>query len=473
MSDGKRTKDSAALGKNQLESMIDLLPVGVCLTDETGHYLMMNAAYCEIYEYDRDEMLGKHYSVIMPPGQLALANTHYQRLLSGDVGIPVERKRQRKDGSIIYIEAANALIEDVDGKKMVITTVRDISKRKQQQEIIRLRLELGEYANTHSYTELMRKALDQIGELTKSPIGFYHFVDDDQQNLSLQAWSTRTLEEFCQAEGEGLHYPIAEAGVWTDCVSAREPVIHNDYASLPHRKGLPDGHAEVIRELVVPTIREDRVVAILGVGNKPNDYTEQDVDLVSYIADLVWSIVERIKAGEQIRQLNAKLERLAMLDDLTHLPNRRAFFMQAAKEISRAQRNQSPFSLLMLDLDEFKNINDTYGHYAGDFVLERFSNLLQEQIRESDMAARMGGEEFSILLPDTDSENAVKSAERIRQAVEQADIRVQDQPVRLTVSIGVATYDQNLSDLESIIKRADDGLYQAKHQGRNLVVCLD
>ena len=473
MPDDKGKKDSTTLGQNLLESIINLLPVGVCLTDETGHYRMMNDAYCEIYEYDRGEMLGKHYSVIMPPDQLKLANAHYQRLLSGDVGIPVERKRQRKDGSIVYIEAANALLEDVDGKKMVITTIRDISERTLRDKIIQIRLDLIEAAQTQSAMEVMQKALDEIEDLTKSKIGFYHFVDDDQQSLSLQAWSTRTQEVFCQAEGEGLHYPIANAGVWTDCVYERKPVIHNDYPSLPHRKGLPEGHAEVQRELVVPIIRKDRVVAILGVGNKPEKYSQQDVDLVSYIADVVWTVVDKRKADEQILQLNTRLAHLAMVDELTDLPNRRAFFAQAAKEISRVQRNQSPLSLLMLDLDEFKNINDTFGHLAGDLVLESFAKVLRDQIRNSDLAARMGGEEFSILLPDTDSENAVISAERIRQAIEQADIQVNSQPVRLTVSIGVATYDQNSSDLESIIKRADDGLYQAKHQGRNMVVFLD
>jgi diguanylate cyclase (GGDEF)-like protein/PAS domain S-box-containing protein len=466
----KEAQDALARGRNLLASTLDVLPVGVCLTDESGHYRMMNDSYCAIYEYDRDEMLGQHYSVIMPPDQVALANAHYARLLSGDVGIPVERKRQRKDGSIVYIEAANALVEGEDGQKMVITTVRDISERKQGEEIIRLRLELLEYATTHSYSELMQKALDEIGELTGSPIGFYHFVEEDQKTLSLRAWSTRTLEEFCQAEGQGMHYPIEEAGVWTDCVHQKKPVIHNDYAALPHRKGMPEGHAEVVRELVVPTIRDDRVVAILGVGNKPSDYNEQDVELVSYTADLVWLIIEQKQADEKIRQLNTKLERLAMLDELTGLPNRRAFFLQGTKEISRVQRHKTPLSLLMLDLDGFKKINDTHGHDAGDFVLQRFSQILTESIREIDIAARMGGEEFSVLLPDTEIKNAVKLAERIRSAVGQESLEIQDQIISLTVSIGAATYGKNSSTLESIIKRADDRLYQAKNQGRNRVV---
>jgi diguanylate cyclase (GGDEF)-like protein/PAS domain S-box-containing protein len=469
----KQTEETVERGRKLLASTLDVLPVGVCLTDETGHYRMMNDAYCAIYEYKREEMLGQHYSVIMPPDQMALANAHYTRLLSGDVGIPVERKRQRKDGSIVYIEAANALVEDADRKKMVITTVRNITERKRGEEIIRLRLRLLEYAAIHTLNELMQKALDEIGNLTSSPIGFYHFVEEDQKTLSLQAWSTRTLEEFCQTEGQGMHYPIDEAGVWTDCVYQRKPVIHNDYASLLYRKGLPDGHAEVVRELVVPTLRDGRVVAILGVGNKPSKYNEQDSELVSYIADLVWSIVEQKRADEQILQLNAQLERLAMTDELTGLMNRRSFLAQCEKEIKRTERHQTPLSLLMLDVDRFKLVNDSYGHASGDFVLQHVSHILVENVREIDMVARLGGEEFSILLPNTRAEDAAALAERMRIAVERGSCQVRDQIINVTVSIGVASYNKNTSDLETILRRADAFMYQAKEQGRNQVVFLD
>jgi diguanylate cyclase (GGDEF)-like protein len=330
-----------------------------------------------------------------------------------------------------------------------------------------------DYATNHPLNELMQRALDEIGELTGSPIGFYHFVDEDQNVLSLQAWSTRTLAEFCKAEGKGMHYSIEEAGVWADSVHQRKPVVHNEYTALPHRKGLPEGHADIIRELVVPTMRDGRVVAILGVGNKPFDYDEQDVELVSYIADLVWSILEQKRADEQILELNTKLERLAMTDELTGLMNRRSFFIQGENEIKRAQRHQTPLSLLMLDVDRFKAVNDRYGHDAGDRVLQHVALKLIEIVREIDMVARMGGEEFSLLLPNTGAENAVKLAERVRLAIERGSCQIQDQSINVTVSIGVASYSKDTSSLEAILRHADDSMYQAKNQGRNRVVVLD
>lgn len=138
--------------------------------------------------------------------------------------------------------------------------------------------------------------------MTDSPIGFYHFVEPDQITLSLQAWSTRTMQEYCKAEGQGLHYPVEQAGIWADSIRERKPVIHNDYESLPAslRKGLPEGHAALVRELVVPVFREDQIVAILGIGNKPQPYNQKDVEMANYFADVAWEIAERKQAEQQL-----------------------------------------------------------------------------------------------------------------------------------------------------------------------------
>ncbi len=174
------------------------------------------------------------------------------------------------------------------------------SQERLEQRLTEMRLSLIDYAAGHSLDELLTRALDEVGVFVDSPIGFYHFVEPDQKTLSLQQWSTRTLKEFCRAKGKGTHYSIDQAGVWVDCVLVKEPVIHNDYASLPHKKGMPEGHAEVIRELVVPVMRKGKVVAILGVGNKPTDYMEKDVEIVSYLADVTWEIVRQKRTEEAL-----------------------------------------------------------------------------------------------------------------------------------------------------------------------------
>ena len=208
-----------------------------------------------------------------------------------------------------FLTEENYLLEAIAERTgHIVERMRAEAERQQAEAILKLRLRLVELAADHSLEELMQHALDEIGEITHSPIGFYHFVEADQKTLSLQAWSTRTRREFCTAEGKGMHYDLDQAGVWVDCVHQRKPVMHNDYAALPHRKGLPPGHAEVRRELVVPTIRDGRIVSILGVGNKPTDYDDQDVELVDFVADVIWGIVERKQAEEQLHAYRLQLE---------------------------------------------------------------------------------------------------------------------------------------------------------------------
>ena len=188
------------------------------------------------------------------------------------------------------------LISIVAGGGMALLQRRQLALAllaEQAQELIQLRLSLMEYAATHDMHDLLRQTLDEVCRISNSPVGFYHFVEADQQTLSLQVWSTRTLNEFCTAAGHGQHYPLKDAGVWADCIRNRQPVIHNDYPSLANRKGLPEGHAPVIRELVAPILRDNRVVAVLGVGNKPLDYNNRDIELISYLADVAWEITYR------------------------------------------------------------------------------------------------------------------------------------------------------------------------------------
>ena len=186
--------------------------------------------------------------------------------------------------------------------RRILAVAENITERKREEQLQAAQLRLIEYSVEHSVMELLQKFLDEAEVLTNSEIGFYHFLEEDQETLSLQNWSTNTLQNMCAAEGEAMHHPISKAGVWVDCVRQRRPVIHNDYASLAFRKGLPEGHAPILRELVAPVFRGEEIVAILGVGNKGADYTATDLRIVKQLADQAWETVVRKQAETALRE---------------------------------------------------------------------------------------------------------------------------------------------------------------------------
>ena len=213
----------------------------------------------------------------------------------------------------IYLEplAAWFFVSVYSTEKGYFAAVFDnITHRKRAESVAQARLRMLSLAASPSVSrnETLQMMIDEIERQTGSTIGFYHFVDVDQETLSLQAWSTNTLRDMCTAEGKGSHYSISKAGVWVDCVRERGPVIHNDYASLANRKGLPPGHAAVKREMVVPILRDGRIVAIIGVGNKPTDYNAIDVEIVLSLGQLSWEIFERRRAVDELQTAHAEVE---------------------------------------------------------------------------------------------------------------------------------------------------------------------
>lgn len=164
-----------------------------------------------------------------------------------------------------------------------------------------------------------------------------------------------------------------------------------------------------------------------------------------------------------------EIYRLMTVDGLTDLNNKRYFNEALEKEISRCKRYDREFSLLIFDIDHFKRINDTFGHLAGDAVLRQLGALVKGRVRHTDVPARTGGEEFSIILPEVAREGAVITADKIRKNVEETSFRFEGTVIPVTVSFGVAQYDPEMKDGEELIKKADDKLYEAKRSGRNQV----
>ncbi|AKM02781.1 MULTISPECIES: GGDEF domain-containing protein [Burkholderia cepacia complex] len=177
------------------------------------------------------------------------------------------------------------------------------------------------------------------------------------------------------------------------------------------------------------------------------------------------------RALQELQRTNEKLEYMASTDPLTGAANRRRFIERVEAEIARARRNGAPFSLLSLDLDHFKAINDSYGHQTGDQVLQRFVKKCLDAIRPYDGVARVGGEEFMVLLPQAALDTARSVGERIRAAIAGTPFENGDgKPIEVTVSVGISEFGRDGETIDAILRKADERLYQAKHQGRNRVI---
>jgi PAS domain S-box-containing protein len=277
-------------------------PIGIGISRlSDGQFIDVNEAFLNIHGYRRDEVIGHTSSELRLWANPEERGIMLKKLQDHGSVHNFESKLRRKTGEVGNLLISAEVIE-LAGEQCLLGMISDVTKRKKAENLIRTRLRLSELAQHSSLDELMQSALDEAEMLTGSSISFFHFVDADQEVLSLQAWSTNTLQVMCKAKGKGTHYPVSQAGVWADCVRIQQPVIQNDYASLTHKKVLPDGHAPVMRELTVPVLRRDSVVAVMGVGNRPQTYTQDDVETVQELASLVMDLVEGKRAEYALRE---------------------------------------------------------------------------------------------------------------------------------------------------------------------------
>jgi signal transduction histidine kinase len=190
----------------------------------------------------------------------------------------------------------------------------NIHQYQRTERALRSALHLNQFIQTASEDDIIRFCVEEAERLTESKIAFFHLVNTDQETIHLKAWSSKTIK-VCDVPGYNSHYPVSKAGIWADCLRFRKPVIHNDYESLPHKKGLPAGHVKLIREVVVPIFERDKIVAMIGVGNKAENYDQTDVDQLQLLTENVWFAIQRGRSEknrnflmEQLEQKNEELQ---------------------------------------------------------------------------------------------------------------------------------------------------------------------
>ncbi len=440
------------------------------INPDSGFIIEANSAATRFYGWSIEELRTMRIEEIISrtPEEIKF---FLEKRWTEDNNQPLYRHR-RADKSLRDVEVYSSTMV-IAGETLRYTVVHDITERLRHEIATAFYISLLEVIDTSTIKQLLQMSIDKAELLTDSSIGFFHFVDDDQSMLTLQQWSTNTLNVMCKVKGDDNHYRVDEAGVWADALRERRVIIHNDFASLPSRKGLSEGHATVIREVIIPIFRHEKIVAILGVGNKLVNYDEDDVRLLTIVADAAWEVAAK-KIGEEERitllAQQCLVEQLAMHDSLTGLPNRRLLSERIALSLAQCRRNKSMAALMMFDLDKFKPVNDTFGHAVGDIVLQQVATRTLEILhRSSDSIARLGGDEFVLLMPQIDAiSNAVAIAEKILNKIREPFI-IEGHTINISCSIGIAVFPDHGENELTLMRHADDAMYSAKKQGRDNV----
>ena len=236
------------------------------------------------------------------PDDREMVNNTYLKSVEEKLEYKVEHRLSLQSGLIKYVEESGTTQYNESGEPIItVGVVKDISQQKKIEQVLDSSLHLNDLLKSHSENEIIDVGLEESVRLTDSTIGFFHFVNEDQESISLTTWSKQT-QEICDVPELIPHYPVKEAGTWVDCFYTKKAVIHNNYHSLKHKKGLPEGHFPLNRYVTLPVLEDEKVVVIFGVGNKSVEYSQTDVDLLNIYADNIWKVIKRKRLEDTLRE---------------------------------------------------------------------------------------------------------------------------------------------------------------------------
>lgn len=315
-------------------------------------------------------------------------------------------------------------------------------------------------SSTLNLEELINISIDMFLETVWSNKGILMLTSDETNDLEVKAFKGITQEEI-----DELKKNPAESWVMTTIQKEKKPIFAQEINGKSYAQSYTTAsNKELPFAVYVPMIKEEELYGIVKVGPKINGEAFTDNDLEFF---------ETLASQAVIAFENARLYSLAITDSITKLYVHRYFQFRLEEEVARSKRYNSTISLLMCDIDHFKNVNDTYGHQQGDCILREVSRIIRKNVRNTDIPCRYGGEEFAVILPETTQSDAKIVAERIRRDVanfEFPSIIPGQPPVRCSISIGVAGFPLNADNKDQLIQKSDAALYKAKDSGRNKVV---
>lgn len=410
--------------ESRFRNIFEYAPIGMAVTSLDGHFIQVNQTFCDILGYRKAELKRLGYADITFPDDLKPSLDKVRKLLDGKQNsIRLEKRYLHKQGKLIWVRISTSVHRDGDGAPLFfITQVENISEHKFVEE---------KMLQEKKFSEDIINTLPDI----------FCILDTHGRFIRINQPFVRITGH---PEEELRHMTVLD-------LFEEDSALFAERMTAAFREGRLNVEARL-------TTKDGRKIPYYFSGQRTEIYGK------ACLVGLGRDISER-KAQEEL------LASQANIDFLTGLPNRRYFLELSERELMRAQRNGSQTSLIMLDLDEFKSINDNHGHHIGDRALESLGTVCKQLLREADIIGRMGGEEFAILLPETSCRQALDIAERLRQGIEQAEIELEDGGVlHFTASLGVDTLAAaDGMDIDRLLNGADHALYEAKRGGRNRV----
>jgi len=271
--------------------------IGLAILDNKGNYIECNPSLCQITGYSREEHLSLNFREITHPDDEHLDKKYLSEIMSGKINsFSFEKRYINKFGNIVWVNLMVNIIRDEKGQFInSVSATEDVTEQKKLKQVEDIIMGFNHDFDFMHIDEILKSGLQEAEKLTDSQIGFFHFIDEDKEEIELKFWSEST-KNLCLVPNHIQKYAFSDAGVWIDCIKDKNPVIYNDYQKIAHKRGLPSGHVPLERILITPIIEDNRVYAILGLGNKKSDYTDIDLKIVNLLINNIWGIVRRKKA---------------------------------------------------------------------------------------------------------------------------------------------------------------------------------
>jgi diguanylate cyclase (GGDEF)-like protein/PAS domain S-box-containing protein len=430
--------------------LIHLLLDPVFVVDESGKIVLISEACEQLLGYTANEMTGTPILNYIHPGDLEPTIEVAKQVVSGQSHTHFENRYLHKDGSVVHIQWSARWSNEDRLRIAVARNMTGLRRADQTRDAIYRISEVAHSAETlRTFCDGVR---DVIHELFPGDALYLAFFDPASKTLNVPDWSSDEADGW-------MEHSIETGSALASVISKGQPLLaaRNQHQQGPGLKNLPvSGRSDW---LGVPLITREFTMGALVVEGKSDNthYRDADRELLQFVANQVATVVERKKAEEE-------LHFRAHHDPLTGLTNRSLFYDRLETALRSASRNQGHLALLYLDLNEFKRINDAWGHEAGDEVLREVARRLKHGTRQSDTIGRMGGDEFTVLLTDIPASSPVVEAavSKIRDILAEP-INFAGQAFRITSGIGVALYPEDGETAQQLLIKADANMYLNKH----------